>query len=102
MFEYERLKQDHLFSTIKRNTISNDKIIGFVHTVRSLSKHTDDIVSDDRIINNDIMGFTETQRNPSDSTFKVSKTLDFFNINFNNNENKNLNLAYRCRNNFDV
>ena len=102
MLEYKCLKQDHLFSTIKRNTISNDKITGFVHTVRSLSKHTDDIVSDDRIINNDIMGFTETHRNPSDSTFKVIKTLDFFNTNFNNNENKNLNLAYRCRNNFDV
>ena len=40
----------------------------FVHNVRSLSKHIDNIVSDDRIVNNDIKDFTETQIKPSDST----------------------------------
>ena len=38
----------------------------------------DDIVSDHRIINNDIVGFTETQINPSDSTWKLMETLNFF------------------------
>ena len=55
--------------------------------MRSLSKHVDDIVSDKRLINNDIIGFAETQINPSNSTCKIIKTLNFFNINFNNNEN---------------
>ena len=65
--------------------------------MRSLSKHVDDIVSNKRLIN-DIIGFTETQINPSNSTSKIIKTLNFFNINFNNNENKFLSLAYGCKN----
>ena len=55
LFEYERLKQNALFSTIKRNNISYNTIAVFLHNVRSLSKHIDDVVSDDRIINNDIV-----------------------------------------------
>ena len=61
LFEYERLKQNDLFSTIKRNNTSDKTIIVFVHNLRSLSKHIDDIVSDGRIIN---MRFTETQIKP--------------------------------------
>ena len=52
------LKQNDLFSTIKRNTIS-DTLTILVHNVRPLSKHVD-IVSDDTIMNNDIIKFTET------------------------------------------
>ena len=70
----------------------------FFHNVRSLSKHVDDIVSDDRIINNDIIGFAETQINLSDSSCKITETLNFFNIHFNNIQNKFLRLAYGCRN----
>ena len=66
--------------------------------MRSLLKHVDDMVSDDRIINNDIIGFAETQINLSDSTCKIIETLNFFNIHFNNNQNKFLSLAYGCRN----
>ena len=44
------------------------------------------------------MRFTETQINPSYSTCKIIKTLNFFDINFNNNENKSLSLTYGCRN----
>ena len=43
--------------------------------MRSLSKHLDDTVSDDRIINNNIKGFTETQINLSDSTCKTTETF---------------------------
>ena len=64
MSENERLKQNNLFSTIKRNNISDNTITVFVHDARSLSKHINDIVCDDRIINNDIIVFTETQINP--------------------------------------
>ena len=46
--------------------------------VRSLSKHVDNIVSDDRITNNEIIGFTETQINPSDFNCKIIETLRFF------------------------
>ena len=78
LLQCERLKQNDLFSTIKRNNTSDDTITVFVHDVRSLSKRMDDIVSGDRIMNNDIMGFTETQINPSDSTWKLMETLNFF------------------------
>lgn len=33
------------------------------------------------------MGFTEAQIKSSDTTCKIIKTLNFFNVNFNNNEN---------------
>ena len=56
----------------------------------SLSRHIDDIGSDDRMINNivgddwminnDIREFTETQINPSDSTCKIVETFISFNI----------------------
>ena len=63
----------------------------FVHNVRSLSQHIDDIVSDDRITNNDIAGFREKQINPSDSSCKNIETINFSNITFNNNNNNNNN-----------
>ena len=66
--------------------------------MRSLPRHVDDIVSDNRIVNNDIIRFTETEIKPSNSNSKIIKTFNFFNINFNNNENKFLSLAYGCRN----
>ena len=39
--EYEGLKQNYLFSTIKRNTLSYDTLTILVHNLRSLSKHFD-------------------------------------------------------------
>ena len=71
LFEYERLKQNDLFSTTKRNNISDHTIAVFVYNVRLLSEHRDDIVSDDRIINNDIIEFTESQINSWDFTCKI-------------------------------
>ena len=61
----ERLKQKtpDLFSTLKRNILFCYKkytLTILVRNKRSLSKHVDDIVSDDRIIKNDIKGFIET------------------------------------------
>ena len=50
LLEYERLKQNDLFFTIKINFLSDDTITIRVHNVRSYSKHVDDIVSDNRII----------------------------------------------------
>ena len=76
--------------------MSHNTITVFVHNVRSLSKHIDDAVSNDRIVNNDITTFTETQFNPSDSTCKFIKTMNSFNVNFNNNENKFLTSVYGC------
>ena len=96
LLEYERLKQNDLFSAIKRNAILGDTVTVLVHNVRSLPRHVDNIVSENRIINN-IIGFTETQIKPSDSTCKIIETLNLFDINFNNNKNKFLSLAYECR-----
>ena len=45
----------------KRNTLSDDAFTIYVHNVRSLLQHADDVVSDDRIINNDIIGLTKTK-----------------------------------------
>ena len=55
LLEYEHLKRNYLFSTIKRNAISNDTLTVLVYNVRSLPRHVDDIVSDNRIINNAII-----------------------------------------------
>ena len=71
----------------------------FVHNVRSLSQHIDDIVSDDRITNNDIAGFREKQINPSDSSCKNIETINFSNITFNNNKNNNNNNNINNNNN---
>ena len=49
-----------------------------VHNVRSLPRHADDIVNDNRMINNDIIGSIETQIKPSDSTSKIIETFNFF------------------------
>ena len=63
LLEYERcLKQNGLFSTVKRNAISGDTITVLVHNMKSFPSHVDDILSDNRIINNDIIGFTETNQ----------------------------------------
>ena len=51
--------------------MSDHTIAVFVHNVRLLSEHRNDIVSDDRIINNDIIGFTESQINSWDFTCKI-------------------------------
>ena len=98
LLEYEHLKQNDLFSTIKRNAFLGDTVTVLVHSVRSLPRHIDNIVSHSIIMNNGIIGFTETQIKPSDCTSKIIETLNIFNINFNNNENKFLSLAYGCRN----
>ena len=84
--EYERLKQNDLFSPIKRNAISDDTFTILVDNVRSLPKHVDDAISENRIINNDIIGFTETQTKPSDSTCILLFSILILIINFNNNE----------------
>ena len=45
--------------------------------MKSLSKHADHIVSDDKLINREI-GFTETQINLCDSTCKIMETMNYF------------------------
>ena len=60
MLEYERLKQNDLFTTIKRNAISDNTLKTLTYDVRSLSKYVNDIVSDDRKMNNGIIGFVVT------------------------------------------
>ena len=85
LLEYERLKQNDLFSTVKRNAVSGDTVTVLVHNVKSVPRHVD-ILSDNRIINNDIIGFMETQIKPSHSTCKIIETLTLFHISFNNNE----------------
>ena len=70
--------------------------------MRTLPKHVDDIVSDDRTIDNDAVRFTKAEINLSDSTCKIIKIFNFFNINVNENDNRFLNLADRCRNDVAV
>ena len=49
LLKYERLKQNSLFSTIKRSVISGDTVTVLVHNVRSLPKYIDNKISDNRI-----------------------------------------------------
>ena len=85
------MKQNDLFCTIKVNSIrqSDNTNTAFARNVLSPSKDID-IVSDDRMMNNDIIEITETQINPSDPSFKIIETLNFFNINFSNNKIKKI------------
>ena len=55
---------------MKINTLCNNIFTVLIHNVRLLSKHVDDIVSENRTIKNGIIGFIETQIIPSDSTGK--------------------------------
>ena len=87
MLEYERLKQNDLFTKIKRNTISEDTLTVFFHNVRSLSKHVNGILGNDRIMDDEITEWI-LRTNPMDITpgdfnygfLKVSenKLLDIF------------------------
>ena len=92
----KRPEKNALFSTIKISAIF------FIHDLRSIPRHVDDIVSEKTIINSNIIGFTETQIKPSDSTSKIKETLNLFNISFNSNKAKYLNLGCRCRNDIRV
>ena len=84
--EYQRLKQKNISSTIKRIPFSGVTITILNSNVRSLSRHVDEIESDNKAINKDIFGFTETQIKPPDSTCKIKETLNLFNVSFNNRE----------------
>ena len=64
LLECECLKQNDLFSTIKRSTISVGEVAVLAHNVRSHLGNVDDSVSDNRFINNNIIGFTETKIKP--------------------------------------
>ena len=78
MLEYKRLKQNDLFSTIKRSIISANTLTVLAHNVRLLSKHVDDILSDDEIIINDMIGLIEAQISLSGSTCKIIEALNLF------------------------
>ena len=66
--------------------------------MRSLSKHVSDIARHNRIIKTDSTRFAKKEINLWDFTFKIIKTLFFFNNNFNNTEIKCLSVACRCGN----
>ena len=93
LLEYERLEQNDLLSTIKRNSVSGDTVTVLVYAVRSLPRHIDDIASRNRIVNSNIIGFTKTQIKSSDSVCEITEALNLFNIYFNNHENKFLSLV---------
>ena len=71
------MKQNDLFPTLKRNTISGVTVTIFVHNVRPLSRDVDDIISYNSIINKEIVGFSTSQMNSSNSTCKIIETLNF-------------------------
>ena len=56
--------------------------------VRSLSKHRDDIVNDNRMMSIGIIGFPKTQINPSGST-GINNKMSMVNV-FNNSKKKEI------------
>ena len=50
LLEYKCLKQNDLFSTMKRNAISGNTITVFVNNVKSRPRHVNHIVSDHSIV----------------------------------------------------
>ena len=80
--EYEGLNDPCLLSTIDKNAVSDDTLTIFILTVRSLAKHSNNIVRAYRCLKNDVVGFTETQMKLSDSTPIIDDdTLKDFNMN---------------------
>ena len=94
--EYERLRQNSIFDTIEKVTISEDTTTLVLVNIRSLLKHALDIAIDNRLINNDILCFTETQIQPHYFASTIESLFKNFVIYFNNNSNKFLSLAYGC------
>ena len=64
------------------------------------SKHTTDIVNDDRLMQNDILFFTETQIPINENV--QTEDFEHFKMFFNNNENKYLSLAYGLHDNITL
>ena len=95
-------KQNNLFATLKVDVITDDALTVLVLNVKSLSKHTDDIVSDKRMIYYDTIWFTEREISPPDSSSKVIEKWSFFNTGFNNNENKFPSACCSCRNDIAI
>lgn len=60
MLEQERLKDNELIFLDNKKAVSGDTAVILVHNVRSIPRHVDDTVSDNRIINNDIIEYTGT------------------------------------------
>lgn len=60
-----------------RYTLSDVNLTVLVHEVRSLSKHVNDLVSDDKIKTDDNVGITEAQINFLYSIYKVVVNLEF-------------------------
>ena len=97
--EYERLRQNSIFDTIEKVTISEDTTTLVLVNIRSLLKHALDIAIDNRLINNDILCSTETQIQPHYFASTIESLFKNFVIYFNNNSNKFLSLAYGMHNN---
>ena len=102
IFGGAKQKQNNLFATLKVNVITDDALTVLVLNVKSLSKHTDDIVSDKRMIYYDTIWFKERETSPSASSSKVIEKWNFFNTGFNNNENKFPSACCSCRNDIAI
>ena len=92
--EYERLRQNSIFENIEKICVTNDTITILLLNVKSLSKHSCDIETDDRIMSNDVLCFTKTQLQYQHSLNGIKQDFENFRIFFNNNDNKFLSLAY--------
>ena len=83
VYEYGRLKDYCLFSTIDRNAVSDDTLTIFILNLRSGAKYLNDIVHDCRCLKNDAIRFAESQMK---------------NLNKINNKNYEfLSLVYGCQ-----
>ena len=77
LLEYELLKQNDLFSTIKGNAKSGNAVTILVHNLILLPSYVDYIVSYNKVINNGIIGFMETKIKSSDPTCKIINIVFF-------------------------
>ena len=92
--EYERLRQNRIFENIEKIIVTDDSITILLLNVRSLSKHSCDIKSEDRLMSNDVLCFRETQLQHQHLPNDIEQYFENFRIFFNNNDNKFLSLAY--------
>ena len=98
--KYEWLRQNNIFGTIQEINVHSNTLTVLLLNVRSLLKHTTDIVNDCHFMHIPI--FTEAEISLEQDPERVKRSFQLFSVLFNNNENKFLSVAYDLQNNLTL
>ena len=93
--EYERLHNESMLTPLLLPQVTSDSLTITLLNIRSLRKHSDDILNDIALVNNDVLCLTETQLHLNEDTSEItSKFQNSFRMYFNNNRDKYRSIAF--------